>query len=127
MGWLNTVKILLGLNTVVKRKVLTDFLNLHVSPPSTDLIEDSLTWFRKVCNVVDVLVQTILGISKNKVSVDESTIVFKFYNKENPIKWGFKVFVLSESSSGYICALGRYFGKCTTDKMAEQLSNFTSS
>lgn len=71
-------------------------------------------------------------LPNRKVSVDESAvgfkgrILFKVYNKEKPTKWGIKIFILSESKSGYICALEPYFGKVTTDRMDRQDLGVTS-
>lgn len=51
------------------------------------------------------------------VAVDESTISFKgkvsfrVYNPQKPVKFGIKVFVLSDSSNGYIYDFIPYFGK----------------
>lgn len=117
-----------------KERFLQIFWNLHVSPPLTGPVRGTLTRFGKVRNVVLYLDKKYREyyIPKNKVSVDESTIgfkgniVFKQYNKDKPIKWGIKVFVLSESSSGYICALEPYFGKQTTVRMAHQNLGVTS-
>lgn len=110
------------------------FWNLHVSPPPTGPINGSLTRSGKVRNVVLYLDQKFREyyIPSNKVSVDESTvgfkgrIQFKVYNKDKPTKWGIKIFVLSESKTGYICALEPYFGKVTTDRMERQDLGVTS-
>jgi len=48
-------------------------------------------------------------VPEREISVDESMISYqgihrlKVYMPRKPIKWGFKAFVLSESSSGYLC------------------------
>lgn len=60
---------------------------------------------------------------QKEVSVDESMIgfkgriTFKMYNKDKPTKWGIKVFVLSDSINGYICAIEPYLGKSTTERL----------
>lgn len=103
-------------------------------PPLTGPVRATLTRFGKVRNVVLYLDKKYREyyIPKYKVSVDESTIgfkgkiVFTQYNKDKPIKWGINMFILSESSSGYICALETYFGKQTTDRMAHQNLGVTS-
>lgn len=52
-----------------------------------------------------------------KISVDESTILFKgrvvfrVYNPNKPTKFGLKVFVLSDSSNGYVYDFNPYYGK----------------
>lgn len=104
------------------------FWSLHVSPPPTGPIAGTLSRSGKVRNVVLYIDKKFreFYVPTKKVSVDESTvgfkgkILFKVYNKDKPIKWGIKIFVLSEASTGYICALEPYFGKVTTDRMERQ-------
>lgn len=54
---------------------------------------------------------------RNNVAVDESTISFKgkvsfrVYNPQKPVKFGMKVFVLSDCQNGYIYNFIPYFGK----------------
>lgn len=110
------------------------FWNLHVSPPPQGPAQGTLTRFGKVRNVVLYLDRKFREhyIPRNKVSIDESTIgfkgkvLFKVYNKDKPVKWGIKIFVLSESCSGYICALEPYFGKNTTSRLERQDLSVTS-
>ncbi|XP_054259547.1 piggyBac transposable element-derived protein 4-like [Macrosteles quadrilineatus] len=117
-----------------RERFLQIFWNLHLSPPPNGPRLGTLTRFGKVRNVVLYLDKEFREyyVPKNKVSVDESTIgykgkiLFKVYNKDKPTKWGIKVFVLSESSSGYICALEPYFGKSNTDRMERQDLGVTS-
>lgn len=58
-------------------------------------------------------------VPQYKVGVDKSTagfkgkVMFKVYNREKPIKWGIKIFLVSELSTGYICGLEPYFEKST--------------
>lgn len=65
-------------------------------------------------------------VPQHKVNIDESTVgfkgkvLFKDYNKDKPIRWGIKIFVVSESNTGYICGLDLYFGKSTTDLIHRQ-------
>lgn len=115
-------------------RFLQIFWNLHVSPPPSGPISGTLTRSGKVRNVASYLDKKFREhyVPEKKVSVDESTIgfkgrvVFKVYNKDKPIKWGIKVFVLSESSTGYICAVEPYFGKVTTDRLDRQDLGVTS-
>lgn len=101
------------------------FWCLHLNPPPTSPILGSLSRSAKVRNVVLYLDKKFREyyVPSNKISIDESTVgfkgkvVFKVYNKDKPTKWGIKVFVASESKTGYICALEPYLGKGTTDNM----------
>lgn len=108
-----------------KERFLQIFWNLHICPPPTGPVAGTLTRSGKVRNVASYLDKKFREhyVPQENVSVDESTIgfkgriVFKVYNKDKPTKWGIKVFVLSESSTGYICAIEPYFGKITTERL----------
>lgn len=108
-----------------KERFFQIFRNLHVCPPPTGPIAGTLTRSGKVRNVLAYLDNKFreFYVPSKKVSVDESTVgykgrvIFKVYNKDKPTKWGIKVFVLSESKTGYICAMEPYFGSTTTDHM----------
>uniref|UniRef100_A0A1B6MI17 PiggyBac transposable element-derived protein domain-containing protein n=1 Tax=Graphocephala atropunctata TaxID=36148 RepID=A0A1B6MI17_9HEMI len=108
-----------------KERFMQIFWNLHICPPPSGPVAGTLTRSGKVRNVASYLDKKFREhyVPEKEVSVDESTvgfkgrIVFKVYNKDKPIKWGIKVFVLSESSTGYICAIEPYFGKITTDRL----------
>lgn len=60
-------------------------------------------------------------VPPHKVGLDESTVAFKgrvcfkMYSKG-----GIKIWVLSESATGYMCALEPYLGRLTTDNMNRQ-------
>lgn len=117
-----------------RERFLQIFWNLHVCPPPTGPIAGTLSRSGKVRNVVLYLDKKFREyyIPKSKVSVDESTvgfkgkIIFKVYNKDKPVKWGIKIYVLSESDTGYICCLEPYFGKATTERMERQDLGVTS-
>lgn len=117
-----------------KQRFLQIFWSLHVGPPPTGPAGGVLSRSGKVRRVVQYLDQKFRQyyVPTQNVSVDESTvgfkgkILFKVYNKDKPIRWGIKVFVASESSTGYICALEPYFGKQTTDTMDRQDLGVTS-
>lgn len=108
-----------------KERFLQIFWNLHVSPPPSGRVAGTLTRSGKVRNVAAYLDKKFREyfVPQHEVSVDESMIgfkgriLFKSYNKDKPIKWGIKVFVLSDSTTGYICAIEPYFGKTTTDRL----------
>ncbi|XP_049787883.1 piggyBac transposable element-derived protein 3-like [Schistocerca cancellata] len=59
-----------------------------------------------------VLHMSALRFSRSEyLAADESTVsfksrvLFKMYNTQKPTKWGLRVFVISDSSNGYICNL----------------------
>ena len=58
---------------------------------------------------------------KKELSLDEMTIAFKgrsmmkLYNKSKPDKWGYKVFVVSEATSGYVLKFFPYVGKVSDE------------
>lgn len=101
------------------------FWSLHLNPPPTGRVIGAMSRSAKVRNVVLYLDKKYREyfIPNNKVSIDESTVgfkgrvVFKVYNKDKPTKWGIKIFVASDSITGYICAIEPYLGKGTTDNM----------
>lgn len=101
------------------------FWNLHVSPPPSGPVQGHITRSGKVRRVVMYLDKKYrqFYVPQHKVSVDESTVAFKgrvcfkMYNKDKPIKWGIRIWVLSESATGYVCALEPYLGKPTTNSM----------
>ena len=47
------------------------------------------------------------------------------YNPNKPTKWGLHVYVLADSSTGYISAFQPYFGRETTESLARPGSPFT--
>jgi hypothetical protein len=117
-----------------KVRFLQIFWNLHICSPPSGPIAGTFTRSGKVRNVLSYLDKKFREyyVPENKVSVDESTVgfkgkvSFKVYNKDKPTRWGMKVFVLSESKTGYICAMEPYFGKSTTDRMDRQDLGVTS-
>lgn len=113
-------------NIFSKTRFMQIFWNLHVSPPDRNgPVRGTLTRSGKVRKVVEYLDKQYRKyyVPEHKISVDESTVAFKgrvhfkVYNKDKPIKWGIKVFVMSEASTGYICGLIPYLGKATTDNL----------
>nr|XP_012150918.1 PREDICTED: piggyBac transposable element-derived protein 4-like [Megachile rotundata] len=56
-----------------------------------------------------------------EISIDESVVKFKgkisfiTYNPKKPTKWGIRIYVLSDSHTGYIYAMLPYYGSVTTD------------
>ena len=72
----------------------------------------------KVRQLIDMIVPKFRQVfsPRKEVVIDEMTIAFKGrsvlkqYNPKKPDKWGFKVFVLSESKSGYVLDWTLYRG-----------------
>ena len=76
----------------------------------------------KVRNLLDLLFPRFLSqyTTHEEQSVDEAMIPFKGrlgikqYMKDNPTKWGIKVFVLADARNGYTVRLQVYAGKNST-------------
>lgn len=105
-----------------KERFLQIFWNLHLNPPEDRRMLATLSRSAKVRNVVlylDNKFREYYTPSKH-VSIDESTVgfkgkvVFKVYNKDKPQKWGIKIFVMSDATNAYVCAIEPYLGKTTT-------------
>ncbi|XP_013391250.1 piggyBac transposable element-derived protein 4-like [Lingula anatina] len=73
----------------------------------------------KVRPVLDRIVQKIRTVyaPKRELSLDESMVAcksrcsFKQFMRDKPIRWGLKLFMISESVTGYVCNLKVYTGK----------------
>lgn len=117
-----------------KQRFQQIFWSLHVSPPHNGPVGGVFSRSGKVRRVILYLDRKFRQyyVPTDKISVDESTVgfkgkvIFKVYNKDKPIKWGIKIFVASESSTGYICGLEPYLGKQSTDAMDRQDLGVTS-
>lgn len=108
------------------------FWCFHVSPPNPNMSNRSRG--DKVKNIVAYL-QTRFAeyfVPLYECSVDESTVAFKgrvsfkCYNPKKPTKWGLKVFVLSDSRSGYVHSFEPYYGSSTTESLVRPDLPFTS-
>lgn len=101
------------------------FCGSHLWPPNVDT--HSRSRGDELKNVVAYLDKKCLQyfVPSYHVSLDESTvgfkrrIHFKCYNKNKPVKWGLKIFVLSDSRCGYVWSLLPYFGQQTTDMLLQ--------
>jgi hypothetical protein len=57
------------------------------------------------------------------LSAGESTVnfkgcvVFKMYNPQKPTKWGLCIYVIADSTNGYVCGLIPYYGSITTKSL----------
>jgi hypothetical protein len=67
-----------------------------------------------------------------EIVVDESVVNFKgkicfmTYNPNKPTKWGIRLYVLADSSCGYIYSFIPYYGSLTTEKLIRPDLQFTS-
>lgn len=71
----------------------------------------------KVKNIVDYVGTKFLEVYKptKYLSADESTVsfkgrvVFKMYNPQKPTKWGLRLYVLADSTNGYVSVIIPYY------------------
>jgi hypothetical protein len=69
-------------------------------------------------------------IPGKNICIDESTIAFKCFSPQKPMKWGLTVYVLADSVTFYVVAIQPYFGSQTTqalprpEKKDSQLEQF---
>ena len=92
----------------------------------------NITRLRKIHNVVEYLESKYQEyyVPYSNVSVDESTIgfkgkiAFKTYNLKKPTKWGLRMFVLSDSTNGYINSMLPYYGRYTRE-LLNNVSNLS--
>ena len=99
--------------------------NLHMSDPAADVVNDQLRGqpgydglFRLKPLHDDILTACRTHYHPHKnLSVDERMVAtkarngMKQYMKDKPTKWGYKLFVLADSQSGYTCDFTIYEGK----------------
>lgn len=123
-------------NVFKKDRFLLLFWILHVSPPpSPDAPAlGFLTRSSKIRHLMVYLEDAFQKyyIPHEHISVDESTVAFKgrlafkMYNKDKPTKWGIRVYVLADSSNGYVYAFEPYLGQQTTNNLPRADLPFTS-
>lgn len=109
------------------------FWMLHVSPPSR-IRSGPESRASKVKNIVTYLKKEFLEnfIPGCEIAVDESTvpfkgrIAFKMYNPQKPVKWGMRVYVLGDCTTGYVCCFEPYYGTFTTQLLTRPDLPFTS-
>ena len=99
--------------------------NFHMSDPATDVVNERLLGkpghdglFRLKPLHDDILTACRAHYHPRKnLSVDErmvptkARIGMKQYMKDKPTKWGYKLFVMADSKSGYTCDFSLYQGK----------------
>ncbi|XP_063050427.1 piggyBac transposable element-derived protein 4-like [Engraulis encrasicolus] len=99
--------------------------SLHMSDPAVDAENDKMKGqpgYEALCRLQplhdDILTACRAYFHpRQNLSVDERMVAskarirFKQYIKNKPTKWGFKLFVLADSSNGYTCDFSIYGGK----------------
>ncbi|XP_063068727.1 piggyBac transposable element-derived protein 4-like [Engraulis encrasicolus] len=98
---------------------------LHMSNPADDEVNDQLRGqpgFDGLGHLTDQILDACRAYYhpwKNlcvdeRVVATKARISMKMYNKDKPSKWGYKLFVLADSSNGYTCDFDIYEGKART-------------
>ncbi|XP_065845593.1 piggyBac transposable element-derived protein 4-like [Oscarella lobularis] len=93
----------------------------HVCDPASELPNghpryDKLQKVRPLVNLFEAAFKSEYNC-KREITIDEAMIPYKGrigykqYMKDKPTKWGIKVFILAESSPGYIYKFEIYTGK----------------
>ena len=111
------------LDVFFRRRFLQIHWILHVQPPRPTV--GPVTRGSKMSNVIKYVQQKCLEnfTPRQNIAVDESTvgfrgrISFKTFNPQKPTKRGLRVYVLSNSASGYIFSFEPYLGKPTTENL----------
>ncbi|XP_035383260.1 piggyBac transposable element-derived protein 4 isoform X2 [Electrophorus electricus] len=99
--------------------------NLHMSDPAADAINDQLRGqpgYDSLFRLKPLMEQTLTACKAyyhphKNIAVDErmvatkARISMKQYMKNKPSKWGYKIFVLADSSNGYTYNFSVYEGK----------------
>ena len=102
--------------TLVTFQQIWRFFHLANSD-NQDLDHDNLFKVRPLLDLIQPNLEGIYNIMHEHVTVDEAMIPFRGrisfrqYMKAKPTKWGIKVFVLSDSTNGYIYRFQIYTGK----------------
>lgn len=110
------------------------FWALHVSPPSDSPARSMQSRASKLKSVLDFIGSKFLELYRPSqfIAVDESTVsfkgrvTFKMYNPQKPTKWGLRLYVLADSTNGYVSALIPYYGSYTTNNLIRPDLPFTS-
>ncbi|KAM4590967.1 piggyBac transposable element-derived protein 4 [Odontesthes bonariensis] len=110
--------------TMARDRYRTIFWNLHISDPDEDRENDAKkgTSAHDKLFCVKPLMDTIRNVCKafyhprRNISVGERMVAsrchaMRQYMKDKPTKWGFKLFVLADSSNGYTVNFSVYTGK----------------
>lgn len=104
---------------------------LHVASTAADQVgrRDD-----KIKNIISYIQRKCLEyyIPDRDVVIDETTIGFKgrftckMYNRQKPVKWGLRVYVLADCKTGYVSVFEPYFGIETTQTLVRPDLPFTS-
>lgn len=120
-----------------RKRFFQIFWALHVSPPDSaiglHLNPQVRSRLSKVKNILDYISEKFLEIYKphKHLAADESTVsfrgrvLFKMYNPQKPTKWGLRIYVISDSTNGYVCSLIPYYGAVTTESLIRPDLTFT--
>jgi hypothetical protein len=119
-----------------RKRFLQLYWGIHVSPPPR---AETPGWqmqsrASKVKNVIDNVQSKFLEFysSTQYLSADESTVnfkdrvVFKMYNPQKPTKWGLRMYVIADSTNGYVCGLIPCNGSITKKSLMHPELKFTS-
>ncbi|XP_041939676.1 piggyBac transposable element-derived protein 4-like [Alosa sapidissima] len=101
---------------------------LHMSDPAADKVNDQLRgtpMHDGLCRLKPLQEQILTACRAyyhphQNLAVDERMVAtkakigMKQYMKDKPTKWGYKLFVLADSSNGYTCEFSIYEGKART-------------
>jgi hypothetical protein len=119
-----------------RKRFLQLYSGLHVSPPPRAEIPDRQMQSQasKVKNVTDYVQSKFLEFYSptQYLSADVSTVnfkgcmVFKMYNPQKPTKWGLCIYVIADSTNGYVYVLIPYYGSITTKCLMHPELTFTS-
>lgn len=125
-------------NIFSRKRFCQIFWALHVSPPynyarPTTPNRNMHSRASKVKNIVDYVGTKFLEVYKptKYLSADESTVsfkgrvVFKMYNPQKPTKWGLRLYVLADSTNGYVSVIIPYYGSFTTNSLIRPDLPFT--
>lgn len=117
-----------------RNRFLQIFWAFHVCPPPPQARPAGLQpRGQKVKNIFDYLNMKCQEnfVPGQQIAIDESTvgfkgrIVFKMYNPQKPTKWGLRVYVLADSTTGYVSVMVPYYGSCTTLQLVRPDLPFT--
>jgi len=114
--WNKLINLSIIFQTMTRDRYLTLLRNIHVSEPQEESKEDKLGKIRFFVSSVAQNCRENFKPGQN-LSVDEAMIGFKGriqwkqYLPKKPTKWGFKIWSLADSETGYLLNMEPYIGK----------------